>query len=157
MKGIIISYCAAGMLLVHWRYMPRATNHIKISQCVFISKFILLSIFLIHYHCTTGLMLLYHWNVISSLMLYGWSHKPYKKMWSYSWNHKPYQYKPLCLNLFFFFFREFQLMASTLDIRPNVEFRIELLKTNSSLAKSTLQQKTRGYTQKKKKPPTGFI
>ena len=50
---------------------------------------------------------------------------------------------------FFFFFREFQLMASTLDIQPNVEFRIELLKTNSSLAKSTLQQKTCGYTQKK--------
>ena len=50
----------------------------------------------------------------------------------------------------FFFFREFQFMTSTPDMRPNVEFRIELLKTNSSLAKSTLQQKTRGYTQKKK-------
>ena len=40
-------------------------------------------------------------------------------------------------------------MASTLDIRPNVEFQIELLKTNSGLAKSTLQQKTCGYMQKK--------
>ena len=40
-------------------------------------------------------------------------------------------------------------MTSTPDMRPNVEFRIELLKTNSGLAKSTLQQKTHGYTQKK--------
>ena len=41
-------------------------------------------------------------------------------------------------------------MTSNPVMRPNVEFRIELLKTNSGLAKSTLQQKTRGYTQKKK-------
>ena len=31
---------------------------------------------------------------------------------------------------------------------PNVEFRIELHKTNPGLAKSHLQRKTRGYVQK---------
>ena len=113
-------------------------------MCLYLQIYIIQYI-LIHYHCTTGLMLLYRWNVISSLMLYGWSHKPYKD-------------KPLCLNFFFFNFffeREFQLMASTLEMRPNVVFQIELLKTNSGLAKSTLQRKTRGYAQKQ--PPTGFI
>ena len=35
---------------------------------------------LIHYHCITRLMLLYCWNVINPLMLYGWSHKPYEVM-----------------------------------------------------------------------------
>ena len=33
-------------------------------------------------------------------------------------------------------------------MRPNVEFRDELSKTNLGLTKSHLQQKTRGYVQK---------
>ena len=37
-------------------------------------------------------------------------------------------------------------------MRPNVEFRIELPKTNPSLAKSHFQQETCGYAQKP--PPT---
>ena len=37
-------------------------------------------------------------------------------------------------------------------MQPNVEFRIELPKTNPGLAKSPLQRKTCGYAQKQ--PPT---
>ena len=33
-------------------------------------------------------------------------------------------------------------------MRPNVEFRVELPNTNTSLAKSHFQWKTRGYAQK---------
>ena len=39
-------------------------------------------------------------------------------------------------------------------MRPNVEFRIELPKTNLGLAESYLQQKTRGYVQKWPPTPT---
>ena len=52
----------------------------------------------------------------------------------------------------FIYFVGLKMIGSHWSMRPNVEFRIELPKTNPSLAKSHFQQETCGYAQKP--PPT---
>ena len=51
--------------------------------------------------------------------------------------------------LSFIYFVGLKCIGSHWFIPPNVEFRIGLPKKNSGLAKSQLQQKTRGYAQKR--------
>ena len=50
--------------------------------------------------------------------------------------------------LTFIYFVGLKCTGSHWSMRPNVKFQIGLPKTNPSLAKSLLQRKTRGYTQK---------
>ena len=52
----------------------------------------------------------------------------------------------------FIYFVGLKCTGSHWSIWPNVEFQVEFSKTNSSLAKSHFQQKTRGHAQKP--PPT---
>ena len=93
-------YHTARMLLVHWCYTVEATNHIKISHYVFISKFTLLNIFYFIiivpmnwcYYATE--MLSAHWRYTVEATnhikwCYSWNHKPYKdkSTFLYLWNH----------------------------------------------------------------------
>ena len=63
---------------VHCYYTARVTNCEDKLLYFYLQNYTFKYI-LIYYHCTVVLILFCYWNVISSLTLYGWSHKSYKE------------------------------------------------------------------------------
>ena len=63
---------------VHCYYTNGATNYEDKSLFFYLQNYTI-EYTLIYYHCTIAFILFCCWNVISSLTLYGWSHKSYKE------------------------------------------------------------------------------